>query len=390
MLAWLLPPAMDGATVAPGTERPHRCQPATSPRGIPDDRRGASCQDEGRADRTAEREVDRGPTDEDGGARCIGAHPAAGRRDRRPVLARRRVRSRSCVRRARPPGYRLLRGDRPPNPTAVPSLASTLETLRVGIVFAFVATAVLGVASIVLRFRRAASPERRQLRWLVVVAVLSATLLVGAIGFGALGLDAIGDPLGVALILMVTTGLPASAGIALLKHHLHGIEVVANRAIVYGSMAATITAVYAAIVAGVGATVGRGDRPNVIAAVAATAVAAVVFQPARRRAQKGADRVIYGDRASPYELLATFTERLDDAALEEVLPRMTALIAEGTGAERVRVWLRAGNELRALTTWPPERTLPPPKRLDGGELPTIDEPAFPVRHGGDVLGAITV
>ena len=281
-------------------------------------------------------------------------------------------------------------GDPTPNPTAVPSLASTLETLRVGIVLAFVATAVLGVASIVLRFRRAASPERRQLRWLVVVAVLSATLLVGAIGFGALGLDAIGDPLGVALILMVTTGLPASAGIALLKHHLHGIEVVANRAIVYGSMAATITAVYAAIVAGVGATVGRGDRPNVIAAVAATAVAAVVFQPARRRAQKVADRVIYGDRASPYELLATFTERLDDAALEDVLPRMTALIAEGTGAERVRVWLRVGNELRALTTWPPERTLPPPKRLDGGELPTIDEPAFPVRHGGDVLGAITV
>ena len=81
------------------------------------------------------------------------------------------------------------------------------------------------------------------------------------------------------------------------------------------SLAATITAIYAVVVAGVGAVVGRGDRAERAAAVAATAVAAVVFQPARRRAQRFADRLIYGDRASPYELVATFTERLDEASL---------------------------------------------------------------------------
>ena len=64
-------------------------------------------------------------------------------------------------------------------------------------------------------------------------------------------------------------GLPASAAVALLKHHLYGIEVVADRSIVFASMAAVITTIYAVVVAGVGAAVGRGDRPNVVAAVGA-------------------------------------------------------------------------------------------------------------------------
>jgi signal transduction histidine kinase len=276
------------------------------------------------------------------------------------------------------------------SPTTVASLTPALEPLLAAILVGFVAAAVLGVASVVIRSRRAVAPERQQLRWLVAVAVLSAALLVGAIAFGALGLDRIGDPLGIALIWMLTTGLPVSAGVALLKHRLYGIEVVANRAIVYGSLAATISVIYAVIVAGVGAAVGSGDRPNVFAAVAATAVAAVAFQPVRRRAQRLADRLIYGDRASPYELLATFTERLDDASLHEVLPRMTALVAQGTGAERVRIWLRDATELRVVAAWPSDGVLPAPMRLDDGELPSLDDPAFAVRHGGDLLGAITV
>ena len=136
---------------------------------------------------------------------------------------------------------------------------------------------------------------------------------------------------------------------------------------------------------------GRSERTDdVFAAVAATAVAAVAFQPARRRAQRFADRLIYGDRASPYELVATFTERLDDASLPEVLPRMTTLIAEGTGADRIRIWLRSGPELHPVASWPADGVSPATMRLDDGELPTMGDPAFAVRHGGYLLGAITV
>jgi signal transduction histidine kinase len=280
--------------------------------------------------------------------------------------------------------------DRLTNPLAPAGSGSVASGAFLVVSLAFVAAAVLAVVAVVRRFRRAPSPERRQLRWLAVVAVLSVTLLVMAIAFGALGLDRVGDPLGVAFLLLLVVGIPVSAAIALLRHHLYGIEVVANRSIVFASIAAVISTIYAVVVAGVGAAVGRGDRPNVVAAVAATALAAVVFQPVRRRAQALADRLIYGDRASPYELVATFTERLDEASLPEVLPRMSALVAEGTGADRVRVWLRNGAELRAVASWPSDGARPSPVRMDDGEPPSMDDHVFAVRHGGDLLGAITV
>jgi signal transduction histidine kinase len=276
------------------------------------------------------------------------------------------------------------------NPVSVPGVSSVAETLFLAISLAFAAAAIAVVVSLVVRFRRASSSDRQALRWLAVVGVLAAALLVVTIAAGALGLDRIGDPFGVAFLLVVVVGLPSSAGVALLGHHLRGIEVVANRSLVYASLAATITAIYAVIVAGVGGVVGGGDRANVFAAVAATAVAAIAFQPLRRRAHRLADRLIYGDRASPYELLATFTERLDEASLPEVLPRMTALVAQGTGAERVLIWLRDGADLRAVAAWPSDASLPSPRRVADGELPALDDRAFAFRHGGDLLGAITV
>jgi signal transduction histidine kinase len=280
--------------------------------------------------------------------------------------------------------------DRLTNPLALGGPASVASGVFLAISLAFAAAVVIVVVSVVVRFRRAAAPERQQLRWLAVVAILSASFLAIAIALGVLGLHRIGDAFGVAFILCLVLGLPASAAVALLKHHLYGIEVVADRSIVFASMAAVITTIYAVVVAGVGAAVGRGDRPNVVAAVGATVLAALVFQPARRRARRSADRLIYGDRVSPYELVATFTERLDEASLSEVLPRMTALVAEGTGAERVRIWLRTDPEIRAVAAWPSERVLPSSRRLDHGELPILEAPTFAVRHGGDLLGAITV
>jgi signal transduction histidine kinase len=276
------------------------------------------------------------------------------------------------------------------NPIVAQLPANVADRMFLAISLAFAGATLLAVVSVVQRFRHGAFTERQQLRWLAVVAVLCATLLVIAIAAGALGLHRIGDPIGAAFLLCLIVGLPASAAVALLRHRLFGIEVVANRSIVYASLAATISAIYAVVIGGVGAVVGRGDQPNVAAAVAATVVGAVVFQPVRGRAQRFANRLIYGDRIAPYELVATFTERLDEATLEEILPRMAALVADGTGAERVRIWFRADAELRAVATWPPDDATPPPVLLRDGELPAMGDPTFAVRHAGALLGAITV
>jgi signal transduction histidine kinase len=109
-------------------------------------------------------------------------------------------------------------------------------------------------------------------------------------------------------------------------------------------------------------------------------VVAVLFQPALGRARRFADRVVYGERATPYEVLAEFSEHLADTyAADDVLPRTARVLAEGVGADRARVWLSAGRELRPVATWPNDADPARP-----------DDHRAEVRHQGELLGALSV
>jgi signal transduction histidine kinase len=144
------------------------------------------------------------------------------------------------------------------------------------------------------------------------------------------------------------------------------------------------------LVVGVGALAGGKDSP-LLAALAA-AVVAVAVQPARQRARRLANRVVYGRRATPYQVLSDFAQRIGSTySHEDVLPQMAQIVAAGTGAERVVVWLRVDDELR------PEAASdgsPPPAPLpieDEAMLPVPGaDMSVPVMHQGDLLGAISV
>src|SRR4029078_2149958 len=104
---------------------------------------------------------------------------------------------------------------------------------------------------------------------------------------------------------------------------------------------------------GVGALVGSQGSP--VLSAAAAGIVALAFQPAPRRAQRLADRLVYGQRATPYEVLSEFSDRIGHTyANDELMPRMTRALAEGTGASRVDLWIRIGEELRAAASWPVE------------------------------------
>src|SRR4029450_517809 len=180
------------------------------------------------------------------------------------------------------------------------------------------------LVSLVQRFCRSRRIERLQLRWLVTaagtVAILYASALVLSFN-SAWGTEATPGWLGVIQALaIVSFGLiPIAIGISVLRYHLFDIDLVINRALLLAAMVVFITLVYVAIVVGVGALVGSQSTP-VLSAVAA-AVVALAFQPARRRAQRFADRLVYGKRATPYEVLSQFSDRLRNAyANEGVLP----------------------------------------------------------------------
>jgi signal transduction histidine kinase len=245
-----------------------------------------------------------------------------------------------------------------------------------------VAVFLASFASVVVRYRRSLGDERLQLKWFVTAAALVALSFVLAI------------PSDVPAIFFLSTLalllLYASIAIAVLMYRLYEIDVVISKALVYGTLAVFITVVYVGLVVGVGAAVGQ-DRSPWLSALAA-AIVAVAFQPVRQWARRLANRVVYGRRATPYEVLSDFSERIAGAYLsEDVLPRMAQIVAAGTGAARATVWLRVGNELEARASsngMPSEPVL----SVAGEALPMMPDgdSAFPVEHQGSLLGAISV
>jgi signal transduction histidine kinase len=182
-------------------------------------------------------------------------------------------------------------------------------------------------------------------------------------------------------------------GIAVLKYRLYDIDVVINKTMVFGGLAAFITAVYVGIVVGIGAAIGQGSKPNLALSILATALVAVAFQPVRERVQRFANHLVYGVRATPYEVLSEFSSRMAGAyAAEDLPPRMARILAEGTGSREATVWLKVGAELRAEASWPAETEAPDTLALADGELPEIAGASLvlPVRHRGDLLGALSL
>ncbi|MGH2725008.1 MAG: histidine kinase [Actinomycetota bacterium] len=271
-------------------------------------------------------------------------------------------------------------------PTPLPVATGAAEGILSAGMTAYLAAAVSSVVSLVVRYRRSRGEERAQMKWIATAGVFAVVAM--GVTFPANLLRIYADATAV-LVLLGVGALPVAAGIAILKYRLYDIDVVINRAVVYGLLAAFVTALYIGIVVGIGAALGR--RGGLLLPGVAAAVVALVFHPARLRAQRFANRLVYGKRATPYEVLSEFSDRLAGAySVEDVLPRMARIAGEGTGAARAAVWLHVGRELRRSISWPDGD--PTAVQATGEVLPELPDAdrALPVRHQGELLGALTV
>jgi signal transduction histidine kinase len=118
----------------------------------------------------------------------------------------------------------------------------------------------------------------------------------------------------------------------------------------------------------------------------------LLFWPLRRVARLIADRLVYGRRATPYEVLTEFSERLAETySTQDVLLRMANVLHAATGAATATVWLRIGSDLRPAAWWPADADAPPALRALAGPLPELPgDLVVEVRDQGELLGALAV
>ena len=258
-----------------------------------------------------------------------------------------------------------------------PVFAVTLIGLLVG-----------SVLSLVLRFRRSSGVERQQIKWVALaVAFLASSFLLSTVA-SAIGLN--GDLIDSIVSGIAFIALPVAVAVAVLQYHLYELDVVVKKALVAGALVLLVIAAYATVVGLLGVITSGNESSGSVFIVAL--LLGLAFRPVTRFARRIADRVVYGRRATPYEVLTEFSERVGESyATEDVLGRMAQILGQATGAASARVWLRLGAELRPAASWPTDAEPAQVAFVANEVLPTIEgETVVEVRDRSELLGALSV
>ncbi len=202
----------------------------------------------------------------------------------------------------------------------------------------WVASAPAAVASMIVRFRRSHGVERQQLKWFTTAAAL---LLLGfVLSFSLAGV--IGEDASWVFIALGLLGVDVAVAIAVLRHRLYDIDVVINRALVYGALTATLGATYLALVLLIGLAVGRSG----FAVAVSTLAVAALFGPARGRIQGAVDRRFYRRKYDAQRTLEAFAARLrDEVALDALDSELRGVVTSTMQPAHVSLWLRAPAQL---------------------------------------------
>ena len=201
--------------------------------------------------------------------------------------------------------------------------------------------------SVVVRWRRAAGSERAQLKWVGASGMLFVALVIGQVAVSLLAPDtgtAFGSSLGdlgwfvLSLSFML---IPLSIGIAILRYRLYDIDVLINRALVYGALSAVLAATYFIFVLAVETVLRPVTAGSEVAVALSTLAVVALFQPLRRRIQGAVDRRFYRSRYDAARTLDAFSVRLrDEVDLEAVRVSLLGAVDQTVHPAQADLWLR--------------------------------------------------
>jgi signal transduction histidine kinase len=264
------------------------------------------------------------------------------------------------------------------NPIGVRAAPWLMEAAEIGLMGYLLG---LGAAlwSLVIRFRRSPAEERLQLKWLLLAGAIATLALMGMFVMQI----ATGSPPKILeyLIVLSIAAIPVAVGVAVLRYRLYDIDLVIKKTVVYAVLALLLFllgVVPAWATAGLVVDLtGSGEFSWLLAGL----VVGIAIWPLRRLATRIADRIVFGRRATPYEVLSEFSDRVAETyAADDVLERMARVLAAGVGAEAATVWLRDRGGFHPAASWPADD-------VPEGDLPPS---AVEVRYRDEPLGALSV
>src|SRR5215211_1023008 len=204
---------------------------------------------------------------------------------------------------------------------------------------------VAAALSVFVRLRGATGVERQQIKWF---AYATAAAVMGLV-LAEIIPDVIEVPLwferiGNAIFLLLIPAIPISMGIAILRYRLYDIDIIINRTLVYGSLTATLLAVYFGGVATIQAVfrflTGQEQQPQLAVVVSTLAIAAL-FNPVRRRIQSFIDRRFYRRKYDAQKTLEAFSAKLkNETDLEALNNELVGVARETMQPAHVSLWLR--------------------------------------------------
>jgi hypothetical protein len=194
----------------------------------------------------------------------------------------------------------------------------------------------IGLAAIIVRFRRSRGEEREQLKWFAfavgaIVVQFAAQIVADSI-FGV-------DSSFMAAIFM--SFVPTAAVIAILRYRLYDIDIVINRTLVYALLTAVLAAAYVGLVFMFQAVLAPVTAESDLAIVASTLAVAALFRPVRARVQGFIDRRFYRRKFDAQRTLEEFSANLrDEVELESLSSKLTAVVSDTMQPAHVSIWLR--------------------------------------------------
>ncbi len=251
----------------------------------------------------------------------------------------------------------------------VTMLGSLSFTTSFVLVVALILTSLLPIGVQVYRYLQVYNAvQRQQTKWFVfgvsiifLLVIIQGTFQAFAPGSNAAkaGYQLFNGPFWLVLWTILFLGV----SIAILRYRLWDIDVIINRALVYGSLTGLLGALYAGLIIGLEGLAGffgGTAAQNPVVLVVSTLVIAALFQPVRKGIQQLIDRRFYRKKYDAAKTLAAFSATLrQETDLEQIREQLLAVVNETMQSAHVSLWLRAPERLRTAMSLRPE----PPEPL---------------------------